>query len=170
VTYGDDLTFEDRLSAMKSAVARQPVSMAIRSNCDLFSSYSSGIMTTDDDCACDNVTCIDHSVLLVGYDDTTDPPSWKLKNSWGTGWGEDGYFYVSQEGGGVFGLFGMLGEGVIPLQGYNTTTPKPEGSTPDGNPSSLELSGGSGRHCAASTLRWWILLVSVLAFGGLSVL
>ncbi|WP_292731908.1 lectin like domain-containing protein [Methanoculleus sp.] len=46
-----------------------------------------------------------HAVLIVGWDDTFDqskfataPPddgAFICKNSWGTGWGDDGYFYIS---------------------------------------------------------------------------
>ena len=35
-----------------------------------------------------------HAVLIVGWDDTTSPPCWICKNSWGTGWGEGGYFRI----------------------------------------------------------------------------
>jgi hypothetical protein len=35
---------------------------------------------------------IDHSVLLVGYTET----EWIVKNHWGTGWGVDGYGYISR--------------------------------------------------------------------------
>lgn len=34
-----------------------------------------------------------HAVLLVGYDDATQ--SFKVKNSWGAGWGESGYFRIA---------------------------------------------------------------------------
>jgi len=46
-----------------------------------------------------------HAVTIIGWDDnyaatnfttTADGPgAWIVKNSWGTGWGDDGYFYVS---------------------------------------------------------------------------
>ena len=48
---------------------------------------------------------VDHAVLIVGWDDAYPranfaytPPgdgAFIVKNSWGTGWGDDGYFYVS---------------------------------------------------------------------------
>ena len=50
----------------------------------------------------------DHAVLIVGWDDTrnitggTSSPkgavgAWIVKNSWGTNWGDKGYFYVSYD-------------------------------------------------------------------------
>jgi C1A family cysteine protease len=46
--------------------------------------YAHGIF---DDCN----DFIDHAVLLVGYKSGT---GWKLKNSWGSNWGEDGYAWI----------------------------------------------------------------------------
>jgi KDEL-tailed cysteine endopeptidase len=46
--------------------------------------YSSGIF---DDC---NVK-IDHAVVLIGYKSGM---GWKIKNSWGEGWGMKGYAWI----------------------------------------------------------------------------
>jgi len=151
VTYSDDYTREERIARMKRAVSYAPVSMALTSNCDLFSSYTGGILNIDSDCACEDVSCIDHAVLLVGYDDGSSPPSWKIKNSWGTSWGEDGYVRISQEGGGDYGLFGMLGEGVIVLEGYNTTAPIIE-----------ESSSAPGSVGGFASLTWLCAITSII--------
>ena len=37
-------------------------------------------------------TYYDHAVVIVGYDESTNV--FKIRNSWGTKWGDDGYFYL----------------------------------------------------------------------------
>jgi len=115
------LTHNERVRAFKEALAIKPIAMVMKSQCKTFSNYKKGVMTNDGDCACDRVDCVDHAILMVGYDDTAEIPYFKMKNSWGTQWGESGYFRVAQTPGiGTYGLFGILAEGVV-ASGRNTT-------------------------------------------------
>jgi len=81
------------VDAMMSAVAKTPVSIAIQANQRDFQNYKSGVLTG---------TCgqrLDHGVLNVGYGVYTDAaktPYWKVKNSWGTGWGMGGYILIER--------------------------------------------------------------------------
>jgi cathepsin L len=36
---------------------------------------------------------VNHAILIVGWDDAKG--AWKIKNSWGTGWGEKGYMWIA---------------------------------------------------------------------------
>ena len=82
---------------LMQAVARQPVTVAIEADQVLFQSYSQGVLTA----ACG--TNLDHAVVVVGYGTLNGIPYWKVRNSWGTTWGMDGYILlarnVSQNGG-----------------------------------------------------------------------
>ena len=106
-------SFGDRLQRMKQGLAEQPVAVAIKAGCFQFMSYKSGVLTEDFDCACSESSCLDHAVLMVGYNDTHDPAYFKIKNSWGL-WGENGYVRIAQTSKGDYGLFGVLAEGVFP--------------------------------------------------------
>jgi C1A family cysteine protease len=119
--FGAPFDFDERLRIMKETLAKQPISMVIRSSCKTLSNYRNGILTDDGDCACSASSCTDHAILMVGYDDTSDPTYFKFKNSWGDSWGEDGYFRVAQTEKGSYGLFAILAHGVVPDIAYNVT-------------------------------------------------
>jgi C1A family cysteine protease len=56
-----------------------------------FMSYTSGVLNR-----CKrNVKWSNHAIMLCGWDDSKgDSGAWLLKNSWGTGWGENGYMWI----------------------------------------------------------------------------
>lgn len=69
--------------------ARGPISVPV--NATAFQTYTGGIMSD-----CDGSWLPDHVVLIVGYDDTFQPPYWIIKNSWGAHWGESGYLRLAK--------------------------------------------------------------------------
>lgn len=88
ITEGDE-------TELKAAVYQQPVSVAFQV-VDGFGDYVSGVYTS--------TTClngpsdVNHAVLAVGYG--SDPVSgldyWLVKNSWGSDWGDEGFFKIER--------------------------------------------------------------------------
>merc|ERR1711937_1018287 len=74
--------------SLKSALQTGPVSVAIEADQMSFQLYSGGVLSSG--CG----TNLDHGVLAVGYDSN----SFKVKNSWGASWGNNGYVQISQSG------------------------------------------------------------------------
>ena len=89
VTAGD----EDQLA--EAVYGNGPVSVAFQV-VDDFMSYTSGVYTST---TCGNTeTDVNHAVLAVGYgtDLETGMDYWLIKNSWGTDWGDQGFFKIER--------------------------------------------------------------------------
>jgi C1A family cysteine protease len=83
---------------LRVAVKKTPVAVAVMAASDGFKLYKSGILSAN--CGTD----LDHAIAAVGYGSGF----WIVKNSWGTGWGEQGYVRIASgsqnNGAGVCGI------------------------------------------------------------------
>merc|ERR1711862_990153 len=115
---------EDQIAAALEKYG--PLSIGI--DADPFQTYSSGVL---------DVPCgsrLDHGVAIVGYGEDNGKQYWKIRNSWGTRWGEDGYIRV------------VRGKGEC---GLNTDVSTATGITVDGSGPAPTPSGLTCDQCEA---------------------
>jgi len=117
-----------------------------------------------------------HAVVIVGYDDTNQ--CFIVKNSWGTGWGESGYFRIAygQIGSRVyFGWYTIAYEGFKSISPTTPTTPTvcsytvPRTSrtvSASGKTITINVTTNSGCDWTTNSKASWIRYVSQTATSG----
>merc|ERR1712217_1018405 len=114
-------------SALKSALASQPVSVTVNAGQLQFASH--GVVTGP----CRGQ--INHAVIAVGYG-TDGQDYFKIRNSWGASWGEAGYIRLAQNS--------PSSQGTACLLQYNPVVPTLSSSpTPTPTPGCVDLDDAS---------------------------
>ena len=82
----------------------------------------------------DNPDDIDHAVLIVGYGSEDSEDYWIVKNSWGTSWGMDGYFYLKRDADLPNGVCAVNAMASYPTKESSSPSPYPSPSVPSPPP------------------------------------
>merc|ERR1712048_776659 len=94
-------------SALASALGTSAITVLVYAD-SAFQSYRSGVLTAPTTCN------LNHAVLATGYGSNF----WKIKNSWGSSWGESGYIRFSRTSAGC-GSYGMFYDYPTTAKGVN---------------------------------------------------
>jgi predicted secreted protein len=87
VYIGNDSSVPSTDAIKQAILDHGPVSAAVCVN-SAFQAYTGGVFTGSPFCF-----SINHAIVLVGWDDSKG--AWRLRNSWGPEWGEDGYMWIA---------------------------------------------------------------------------
>jgi cathepsin L len=85
--YVDPNTEIPSIDALKKALCTYgPIAVGVAVT-SAFQAYKSGVFNEN------SSANVNHAIVLIGWDDTK--KAWRIKNSWGTAWGESGYMWIA---------------------------------------------------------------------------
>ena len=74
------------------------IAVAMRANHKNFTRYGDGILNMKENPELCSATTVDHAVVMEGYLDKGGVDDvFTFRNSWGTNWGENGYFRLHRD-------------------------------------------------------------------------
>jgi cathepsin L/cathepsin K len=87
--------FTDNADSHFINLQKGPMGVAIDASSPIFQNYKEGVLDLDD------CTSVNHAVVLIGYSNYVDANgakqgSWIIQNSWGDGWGDQGYVKMKE--------------------------------------------------------------------------
>ena len=87
--YVDAIVEIPSVAAIKKALCEYgPLAVAVNAT-NAFQAYTGGVFNEK------NPGQINHAVTLIGWDDSK--KAWRIKNSWGTNWGEGGFMWIAYD-------------------------------------------------------------------------
>jgi len=103
LTMTDYIEYPNDEEALTNHIAEEgPVSVSMDASHKSFQHYSSGVYQEPH---CGNgERDLDHAILGVGYGTENGDGYFLVKNSWGTTWGEEGYFKMLRDGSNMCGI------------------------------------------------------------------
>ena len=114
-TVGYDAFYGSEEAIKEALMDYGPVATSMNAT-DAMKSYTGGCYEDDSN------KQVNHAVVIVGWDDTVcDGGSWIVKNSWGTSWGDEGYFYIRRGDLRLGDYFSMVHFEILPAVDFEIT-------------------------------------------------
>lgn len=89
----NSITKNDILKIKKSITEKKPVVFSLKCFASFYKTSSAGLWTPVEN----DIFRGNHAMCIIGYNDNIAGGAFEVMNSWGTGWGDKGYFWLTYQ-------------------------------------------------------------------------